>query len=102
MKKRKYNKTGKYAKKTEVSNTVTHSNTDYPDGVTTTTAQTTQKEIEKAVEKGMMSFTFKDLPLSIQRGVELALANRKRLKLPDDSEYRKAMAVRYFIGDKPR
>jgi hypothetical protein len=108
MKKRKYNKTGKYAKKQSeaVESTAEPLKEEssvsigggvpegmvLPESVTTTNVKGNEYKV----------FTFKDLPLSIQRGVELALANRKRLKLPDDSEYRKAMAVRYFIGKRPR
>ena len=47
-------------------------------------------------------FTFDDLPLSIRAQVENTIKMRKRLGLPDDSKERKALAIKYFRGDRPR
>jgi hypothetical protein len=58
-----------------------------PDSVTTTTGG---------------EFTYIDLPLSVRMGVENTLKMRARLKLPDDSEERKARAIKMFRGDKAR
>ena len=55
-----------------------------------------------AIREDGVRFAFNDLPLSIRTGVERIIAYRKKLGLLDDSKERKAKAIRYFRGDKPR
>ena len=47
-------------------------------------------------------FSFNDLPLSIRAQVENTIKMRERLRLPDDSRERKAMAIKMFRGDRLR
>ena len=47
-------------------------------------------------------FSFNDLPLSIRMRVEDVIRFRKARGLPDDTEDRKALAVKMFRGDRPR
>jgi hypothetical protein len=46
--------------------------------------------------------TFEDLPEKLRMEIEGSIAYRVSLGLPDDSETRKANAVKYFIWKKER
>jgi hypothetical protein len=108
MKKRKYNKTGKYAKKQSeaVESTAEPLKEEssvsigggipegmvFPESVTTTNIKGNDYKV----------FTFDDLPLSVRTQVERDILYRKRLNLFDDSKERKERAVKYFLGDEPR
>jgi hypothetical protein len=104
--KRKYNKSGKYAKKSSGT----------PQSITEPLKEQSSVSIGGGIPEGMVlpesvtttnvteykEFTFEDLPLSVRVGVENNIAYRKKLNLPDDSKERKQRAVQYFLGDKPR
>ncbi len=61
-----------------------------------------ESHLEGIADGTIKPFTFEDLPLSVRMGVENAIKLRTRLKLPDNSEERKAQAIKYFRGDRPR
>jgi hypothetical protein len=104
MKKRKYNKTGKYAK---VQSDAPQSSTEpLKEGnniiVPKELNEAQIQEFKKDTGKLNKGFTFDDLPLSIRTQVERDILYRKRLNLFDDSKERKERAVKYFLGDEPR
>ena len=56
----------------------------------------------ESVMDTVKEFSFNDLPLSIKTQVENTIKMRERLGLPDDYKERKALAIKYFRGDRPR
>ena len=60
------------------------------------------KEESGTIPRGVKAFSFNDLPLSVRMQIENTIKMRERLGLPDDSEERRVLAVRYFRGDRPR
>lgn len=86
MGKRKYKKSGKYKKNAGSSS-----------GKTEGLEPSNDSSILSPVAKSRITVTtFEDLPLSIRIQVEKDIAFRKRLNLFDDSEDRKARALRYY------
>lgn len=45
---------------------------------------------------------YEDLPLDTRKGIEKAVAYRKSLGLPDDTEDRKEKAIKYFIFQRDK
>jgi hypothetical protein len=115
MKKRKYNRSGKYSKKpSETPQSITESIKEQSSDnlqvdkikqrvlVVDDTLNIGHKLTEAIINSGKGevitrdSFTFEDLPLSIRIGVERTIETRKLRGLFDDSKERKQRALEYW------